>query len=84
MIAATISAAKKYGINRITRDIVALEADCCPSLINYYFGSMCELINRAAWQGVADDDIYFIRQLISINHEAAKDLKLAIVKKTRV
>ena len=84
IIDAYIQVSKQFGINNVTRELIGGYAECCPSLINYYFGCMGTLLNRAAWQGVEDMDLYFIQQLISINHESTKDLKLAIVKKTRV
>jgi len=72
IIAAYISVSKKIGINRVTREHVGSASYCCPSRINYYFASMDNLQNRAAWQGVEDQDYYFMRQLWSINHKAVE------------
>ena len=70
MIKAFIEVSKKVGINNVTREKVGEVAMCCPSLINYHFGSMDNLIDMSAWQGVQDNDRVFMRQLWSIKHPA--------------
>ena len=83
MIEAFIAVAKRDGINKVTRELVGEQAECCPSLINYYFGSMCNLLDRAAWQGVEDGDWYFVKQLFSINHESVNGLDIVAIASAR-
>ena len=77
IIKSTIAVAKLVGINNLTREAIAINAKCCPSLINYYFGSMDKLLERAAFEGIEINDVHFMRQLYSINHPAINgwDLK---------
>ena len=77
IIQSYITVAKRLGINSVTRDNVAVYAECCPSLINYYFGSMDNLLNRAAYQAIEDKDKIFILQLFSIRHASVENAVLS-------
>jgi AcrR family transcriptional regulator len=53
IIAAATGQARKYGVDRITRDLVAQRAKCSPALVSHYAGSMDEV--KAAVVQVAID-----------------------------
>tara|TARA_R110000851_G_scaffold9579_3_gene35565 strand:- start:8334 stop:8642 length:309 start_codon:yes stop_codon:yes gene_type:complete len=72
ILRAAIRVAKAKGYMLMSRDEIALEANCANGSVNRYFGSMEVLRNAVMIKAVADYNLVIIGQGLAMRHPVAR------------
>jgi AcrR family transcriptional regulator len=78
IIAAATAQARKYGVDRITRDLVAERAKCSPALVSHYCGTMDDLKKTVVQVAIDVRDLPILANILTDKrYKIPADLRVA-------